>query len=141
MGKTRIIELSDSEREDLEKGYHFGFSSAFRKRCHVILLKSTGRTSSDVGSIVGMHQVSVNTWLNRYQASGIDGLKTKPGRGRKSILDPEKDLLIVEKAVKSDRQRLDQAKILIEKQTQKQFSKKTLQRFLKNLSADTEEFG
>lgn len=139
MGKTRTIDLSATERQELEEGYHSGSSSAFRKRCHVILLKSAGRTSADVGSIVGLHQVSVNTWLDRYQSFGIEGLKTKPGRGRKSILDIEKDRSIVEQAVKSDRQRLNQAKILIENQTNKQFSKKTLQRFLKKLSADIAE--
>lgn len=139
MGKTRTIELSTMERQELEKGYHSGSSSAFRKRCHAILLKNAGRTSSDVGAIVGLHQVSVNTWLDRYQASGIEGLKTKPGRGRKAILDPQKDRSIVEQAVKSDRQRLNQAKTLIENQTNKQFSKKTLQRFLKKLSVDTAE--
>jgi Penicillin amidase len=33
----------------------------------------------------------VNNWVSRYEAEGINGLQTKPGRGRKAILDAHKD--------------------------------------------------
>jgi transposase len=29
-----------------------------------------------------MNEISINQWLDRYQREGIEGLKTKPGRGQ-----------------------------------------------------------
>jgi transposase len=86
---------------------------------------------------VKMNPVTVNNWLNRYQAAGIVGLKTKPGRGRKPLLEPVGDLEQVRQAVMQERQRLSQAKLLLEQQLGKEFSLKTLKRFLKKLSVAT----
>ena len=140
MGRIRTVKLGADQRTDLENGHKNGVSPVFRKRCQIILLKSTGRSSADVGKIVGMTATSINSWLNRYEASGIQGLKNKPGQGRKPILKEEEKAKIA-KAVKEDRQRLGQAKLLLEQELNKTFSKRTLQRFLKNISADINGFG
>ena len=140
MGKTRTINLSEAQRTELERGYKHGSTHAFRKRCHIVLLKSEGRSSKDVGQIVGMHQVPVNNWLTRYEREGIAGLKTKPGRGRKSILDPARDTQKVRQVVKEERQRLGKAKEILENELGKTFSRKTLKRFLKKTTADTNAF-
>ena len=112
----RKIELTSTQYQELKNGYEKGKSSAYRKRCHIVLLKSEGRTSLDVGQIVGTHQISVNNWLTRYELEGILGLKTKPGRGRKRIFDKEKDAEKVKAQVKKERQRL----ILKMREAQKQ---------------------
>lgn len=135
----RTIELTSGQYQELKKGYEKGKSSAYRKRCHLVLLKSEGRTSEDVGQIVGLHQISVNNWLTRYETEGITGLKTKSGRGRKPILDKEKDAQKIKEQVKKERQRLKKAKDNIEKDLDKSFCLMTLKRFLKNLSADGSE--
>ena len=140
MGRIRTIELSEAQRQALERGYNYGSSSVFRKRCHIILLKSAGRSSADVSSIVGINETSINNWLTRYETEGLEGLKNKPGQGRKPILDTATEKDKVREAVKQERQRLDQAKAMLEKKLNKRFSKRTLQRFLKNLSADTNAF-
>lgn len=132
MPRIRQIELSDEERAALEQGYKFGKSHAFRKRCHLVLLKSEKRKSKEVAAIVDCCEVVVNNWLNRYEAEGITGLKTKEGRGRKAILQ-EEDFDAVKKAVKSHRQRLSLAKAELETELGKQFSEKTLGRYLKNM--------
>lgn len=121
----------------LKGGYSQGSRHAFRKRCHVVLLKAEGRSSKDIGAIVGMHEVSVGNWLNRYEAEGIDGLLTKAGRGRKPLLDEEQDAATVRTVIQEERQRLKQAKELLEQKLNKQFSQKTLKRFLKSLTAAT----
>lgn len=139
MGKIRTVELSSDEKQSLEKGYHSGKSHAFRKRCQLILLKSQGRTSKDVGQIIGMNPISVNNWVNRFQVEGLEGLITKPGRGRKPVLDQAQDAIKVRKAVEQERQRLSQAKLILETELNKEFSLKTLKRFLKKLNVDTEE--
>jgi len=139
MGKIRTVKLGLDERLALENGHKNGSSPVFRKRCQIVLLKSTGRTSDDVGEIVGMTATSISGWLNRYESFGIEGLKNRPGQGRKPILKEEEKEKIA-KAVKEDRQRLDQAKLILEEELNKQFSKRTLQRFLKNISADINGF-
>lgn len=140
MANIRSIQLNPQQRAQLEKGYRNAPSHAFRKRCHLVLLKAEERTSKDVGAIVSMHQNSVNHWLNRYEKEGIDGLNTKPGRGRKPIIDPRTDTQIVRKAVEQERQRLRAAKELLETELNKSFSLKTLKRFLKKTAVDTNAF-
>ncbi len=140
MGIIRNIELTDDQRFELEEGYRSGSPAVFGRRCHVVLLKSEGRTSKEVGLIVKMNQITVNTCLNRYESEGIEGLRTKAGRGRKQIFDLQSDGPIVRKAIEKERQRLSQAKQIIEHELNKKFCGKTLKRFLKNLSADGSEF-
>lgn len=135
--KIRKIELSAEALQILKEGYSKGKTHAFRKRCHVVLLKAEGRSSKDIGLIVGMHEVSVGNWLNRYEAEGIAGLVTKEGRGRKPLLDERQDITIVRATIAEERQRLTQAKALLEQRLNKTFSAKTLKRFLKNITAAT----
>ena len=83
--------------------------------------------------MLGCCELVVNTWLQRYQAQGLEGLHTKPGRGRKAILNPETDLAQIKAAVQSNRQRISLAKAQLEEVLGKNFSQKTLERFVKNM--------
>ena len=122
----------------LEKGHREGKSHAFRKRCQLILLKSEGRDSKSVGSIVKMCEMSVNNWVNRYKTESIEGLMTKPGRGRKATLTKEDDGASILEAVKTNRQRVDIAKAEWEsQQANKTVSRDTFRRFLKALADAT----
>ena len=136
MGRPRTVELSAEERLELERGYRNSSNASFSRRCHILLLKTESRTSAEVAEIIGTNQLSVNQWLDRYEAEGISGLYTRKGRGRRPILDTEKDGDKVRKIVQKERQRLKHAKKSLEEELGKEFSLKTLQRFLKNLSAD-----
>jgi transposase len=131
MSRIKVITLTPEEQTALERGYRTGQSAAFRKRCQMILLKSQSRTSQDVARIVGCCEMVVNNWMVRYQEEGIDGLHTKPGRGRKAILDSQTDLEQVREVVRGNRQRLRVAKADLEEALGKSFSDKTLRRFLK----------
>ena len=133
MGKIKTVELSKAQRAALEKGYRTGSSHAFRLRCQMILLKSEQRTAAEIADLLGCCEVVVNNWLKRYESEGIDGLRTRPGRGRKPVLDAEKDLESVKAAVAANRQRMSLAKAELEAEPGKTFSTKTLQRYLKNM--------
>ncbi len=133
MGKIKTVELSGAQRAALEKGYRTGSGHAFRTRCQMILLKSEQRTAAEIADLLGCCEVVVNNWLKRYESEGIDGLRTKPGRGRKPLLDAEKDLPRVTAAVAANRQRLSLAKAELEAELGKTFSTKTLARYLKNM--------
>ena len=83
MGKVKSIRLTDSERLSLEAGFRNGSSHCFRMRCRAVLLKSAGFSSKAIGLQTEMSHVSVNFWVKRFLAEGINGLQTRPGRGRK----------------------------------------------------------
>jgi transposase len=138
MPRINVIELSAAQRAALEAGYQDSASPAFRHRCQMILLKSQGRTSSQVAEIVGACEMSVHNWVHRYQDQGIAGLKTRPGRGRAAILQ-DKDLESVRQVVAQHRQRLSVAKAELEQTLGKSFSQETLARFVKKTVAVTSE--
>ncbi len=80
--------------------------------------------------------MTVNNWLNRYEEEGLQGLRMRPGRGRKSILQAE-DLEQVREQVKASRQRISAARAELEASLAKGFSLTTLKRFLKKTVAAT----
>jgi transposase len=133
MGKLKIVELTKAQRTALEKGYREGQSHSYRLRCQIILLKGERRTSAEIAQIMGCCEMVVNNWLKRFEVEGIEGLRTKPGRGRKPILDAETDLQQVKQAVQAHRQRISVAKAELEAQLGKAFSTKTLERYIKNM--------
>jgi len=53
MGETKVIELTDEQREKLENGYRNGNSHGFRARSQMVLLKSEKRTSVAMTEILG----------------------------------------------------------------------------------------
>ena len=136
MGRTIKIDLNEQQRTELEQGYRTGNTHVFRSRCQMILLKAEGRKSQEVADILGLCQQSVNNWLWRYKNEGIKGLETKPGQGRVPILSLSQDAATVRLSVAEHRQRLSQARAELEQNLDKQFSERTLRRFLKNCVAD-----
>lgn len=135
---VKKLELTSLMRVDLDKGYKEGKSHCLRQRCQMVVLKAEGYTSKEIGSIVGCCEVSVNSWIKRFETEGIAGLSTKEGRGRKPILSAA-HLSMVKAAVEQERQRLSQAQLLVEQSSGKTMSKRTLSRFLKLITAVTAE--
>lgn len=137
MGRSIKIVLDETQRAELENAYKHGNTHSFREHCQMVLLKAEKRRSKDVAAILGCCQKSVNHWLKQYKEHGVQGLRIKAGRGRRSILSSERDAAAVRAAVAEHRQRISLARAALEQATGKQFSEKTLVRFLKNLVADT----
>ena len=129
MGKIKTIGLSEAQKIALQQGYRQAKSHACRNRCWLILLKEEGRSSKEVAGIVKMCEMSVNHWLARYHSKGIEGLKTKEGRGRKPLLSREKDSEAVRKAVEQNPQSLSAAKTAFEACGGAKVSDEVLRRF------------
>ena len=138
MGRIKYIELSEEERQVLEREYRIGKTHSYRQRCKGVLLKSERQTSAEVAKKLGCNQVTVNIWLERYKRGGIEGLKTLSGRGRKPILE-EADLVTVKEVVAEHRQKLSVAREELEQMLGKSFSEETLKRFVKKTLADINE--
>jgi len=136
--KSKTIELTLEGKIQLEQGYKMSENHPFRQRCKMVLLKSEGYSSKEIAVILGTNNISVHNWLKRYERGGIQGLQTRSGQGRKPILT-EEHLSIVRAAVEQERQRLSQARKIIEENTGKKMSNETLTRFLKVITAVTNE--
>lgn len=130
MGKTKVIELTEVQRIELENGYRKGRTPSFRQRCHMVSLKSDERTSVEVVGILGGCEMTVNNWLKHYCEEGIAGLRTKAGRGRKAILQAM-GMEQVKRAIKQSRQRISVARAELEQRLGKEFSHSSLKRYLK----------
>ncbi|MGI4871991.1 MAG: helix-turn-helix domain-containing protein, partial [Janthinobacterium lividum] len=125
MGRVNTPLLSESAKLALEQGARTGKTPCFRTRCEVILLKALGFASEEVAKLTTMTYVSVNAWTKRYKEEGIDGLTTKPGRGRKALLNVEVDKESVLQAVTMNRQRVQTAKAEWEQEVNKSVSLST----------------
>ena len=138
MGRSIEIELPDNQRKELENGYRNGKSHSFRTNCQIVLLKSEGRFSKEIAKFLGFSEQRVNRWLWRYKTHGLQGLEIRAGRGRPAILQIE-NIISIKEAVKRHRQRISIAKAELQETLGKEFSQKTLSRFLKNLTAGINE--
>ena len=59
------------------------------ERAQVILLRASGMSQEEVAVELGCSSPMVSKWTARYRRDGLDGLKDKPGRGRKRQLKPK----------------------------------------------------
>lgn len=146
MGKTLNVILTNAQRLELEHGYKTGESHSFRQRCRMILLKSSGKLTKDICQVVGIKsQNQINTWIRRYQSYydtlGISILYNADGQGRKPIFDSKTESERIKLVVQQERQKLSNAKEILEKELNKSFNIKTLKNFLKVLTADTNDLG
>ena len=135
MRSTLRVELSEAQRSELERGYRFGEKHCFRMRCLAVLLKAGGMPASKVGERTEMEQHAVNKWLKRYKEEGIKGLNTRPGRGRKPIMDCS-DEEAVRLAIEQDRQSVNKAREAWQQASGKEASESTFKRFLAALAQD-----
>jgi transposase len=133
--RIKILTLTESERLRLTIGFRQGESHVFRMRCRAILLKSEGLSSACVGEQTEMTAPSVNGWVKRFESEGIKGLYTRPGQGRKPIMDCS-DEDAVRKAIESDRQSVRAAKEAWQQSSGKEASELTFRRFLSALAQD-----
>ena len=134
--KVKELKVSVEQRQELEKIYKSAQNAAVNRRAQMVLLKLQGYRSKEIAAIVGCCEMSVNSWIRRFETEGIPGLNTKEGRGRKPLLKST-DLDIVRAAITAERQSLTRAKLIIEAAKGKALSKSTLTRFLKLITAVT----
>lgn len=144
MGRVLSIDLTSEQKRELEQAVKYDSSGVIRQRSQMILLKSKDYKSVEICEIVGIKsQNQVNQWIKHYKehypSQGLSCLHNAKGQGRKSILDREKEASLIEEVVKKERQKLSNAKLILEKQLGKSFSLKTLKNFLKTLVGDINE--
>ena len=136
--KKKFIELSETEQITLQEGKKNGTAQAFRQRCHCLLLSAEGYAVKELALIFQVGEMCIYGWLKRWETGGITGVRDKPGRGRRAILQAE-DLAIIKDKVQANAQRLKVAREQLKEELGREFSTKTLKRFLKSLIAATKD--
>jgi len=142
--KRFIRDLTDSEKEQLQAGKKYGKSDAFRNRCHAILLSSQEHEVTQIAQIFHVNIRTVYNWFNSWEKSGILGIQTTPGQGRKPTisLNNKEHVDIVEKAAKNAAQKgTNMLNEVVEKiAPEKGISRWTLRRFLQKKSMLGKDF-
>lgn len=140
--KRYIDQLSETELLALKKGHQNGKSYLFRRKCQCILLSHEGKSVTELREIYGVSANSIYQWFNRWESEGIDGLRLKPGRGRpvKLDLNNSKQVKRIKTLVENEPQNLNRVVSQLESELDIRLSKKTLQRFLKNLNTAGSDF-
>lgn len=86
-----IVELTDEERSELQRRVRASTTSQRDSlRARIVLLRAEGLREKEVAEQLGTSMTTVSLWSRRFEESGIDGLRDKPGRGRKPWLPAEK---------------------------------------------------
>lgn len=134
--KKKYIELAEAEKITLQEGHKNGKAQAFQERCHCLILSSEAYQVKVLAEIFRVSEICIYSWFKRWEKGGIVGLRDKEGRGRKPILRAE-DLAQIKQRVQENAQRLKIARALLKEELGREFSTKTLKRFLKSLIADT----
>ncbi len=86
-----VIELTPEEASELGRRTRAGTSSQRDSlRARIILLRAKGLKETAVAKQLGTSVASVCKWSRRFEQNGLDGLRDKPGRGRKPWLPDKK---------------------------------------------------
>lgn len=132
MRTKKYIKLNSSEVITLEEGWKNVHHSQFQNRCHALLLSHQGYDMLSISKIFDVTHGTVSNWFSNWEKGGIAGLWNASGQGRKSILRQE-DLAIIKSKVSATPQQLKVVRVELMEELQRDFSQKTLERFLKTV--------
>lgn len=132
MRTKRYVHLEETEIATLREGHKNGQQYQFRNRCHCLILSHEGHDMATLKTIFQVSHPTIMNWFDGWEAKGIRGLMNQPGQGRKPILSPDDQPLIKTK-LQASPQQLKRVRQELKAELNKEFSTKTLTRFLKSL--------
>ena len=75
--------LSEKQKQELEERYRKAKSARVRTRVQIVLLSAEKQMKApEISEIVRESQTTVQRWLKRYMAEGIEGLADAPRPGK-----------------------------------------------------------
>jgi len=84
-------------------------------------------------AVLHVSRPTVYTWFNRWERGGLAGLANAAGQGRHPILGAA-DAAPVAAAVRANRQQLKDVAVTLRQELAKDFSARTLRRFLTSVA-------
>lgn len=133
--QKKYMKLTPEEVITLQEGRKNHKSYQFRDRCHCLVLSNEGKEVKQIAQILQVSTISIYNWFHRWQEKGLVGLLNQKGQGRKAILLQNEGEKIKQK-VQANAQQLKLAREELKKELNKEFSDKTLKRYLKKLVQD-----
>ncbi len=131
----RFIKLSESEIMTLQEGHKNGSQFQFRNRCFCLILSGQGKTVRELAQLFEVSCITIYSWFDAWETSGITGLMNRKGQGRKPILSLQnkEQVAKVKAALARNPQSVKSAVAELEPKLQVKMHPETLKRFLKNL--------
>ncbi len=85
----RVVDLGDQGRATLEAlTRRTTVAVGLVRRARMILLAADGMPLDRIAREVGADRTIVRTWVDRYRAGGLDGLRDRPRSGRPRTFSP-----------------------------------------------------
>ena len=88
--KTSLrVALTAEELDQLEQRLRRTTTSlGLTRRCRTVLEVADGLPLVEVARLVGLTEKHVRKWVQRFLKDRLDGLRDRPGRGRKPAFSP-----------------------------------------------------
>jgi len=101
--QTRVIRLRRGDRKRLE-GWLRTRTTPQRQveRAEIVLGSADGLSSYELAERLGLSRPTVQRWLDRYEAAGIQGLEDRPRSGRPRTVTPEVVVEVIEMTTQED---------------------------------------
>jgi transposase len=94
--RALVIELSTSEREELERLTRSGTTpQQMAMRARLVLLAASGRSNQEIEAALGVTKNVVTLWRTRFRWQRLEGLKDRPGRGRKRTYGHDERMAVI----------------------------------------------
>lgn len=90
MPATHKLILREDQRKQLEAWIKNPPRPYLRRKAWALKLRAEGQPDWKVAldRRVHAHRTTVAEWVRQYEAEGLEGLKQKPGQGRKPAFSP-----------------------------------------------------
>lgn len=90
-----VRDLEESEWNQLEAMLEESDGDVPAQRLMIVLLSAQGQRVQDVSREVDLHPINVRKWIHRFNADGIDGLRSGKSPGRPPIFsDTQRDQIV-----------------------------------------------
>jgi len=85
----KVLQIKDLEKvkNEIQTYFNANEDARFVRRLDVIALICNGHALNYVAGLFGINSTTVQRWIHRLNESGFQGLKDKPGRGRRSQIN------------------------------------------------------
>jgi transposase len=130
-GPMRFIrDLSPETQHLLRRGYKESQHHRVRQRAHCILLSFEGKTTTELMDIFHVERLTLYHWFDAWETRRFAGLYAHKGRGRPpKLTDAEQEK--AHQYIAQHPQNMKKVVHLLEQETSKRVSTKTLKRLLK----------
>lgn len=124
------IEFSETDIKALQREKQSHSDPRVRRRMETLHLKALGYSHQEIGTIVGITQKTLRSYLRLYQAGGIEALKQRQFYQPQSALEPHRATLEAEFKARPA-QSMKEAADRIEKLTNVRRSPDQVRRYLR----------